>query len=704
MRSLEEIKVVKDFMIFINSFENVRDYANLSYQEQIYKYIQDNHKPAEYEGILLKHMRMFETETPFYCSLTTDRMVNIVMKLTEEEASEYTRKCNYSGAWYLKEDMTQLEDDLWVNDEYVINYERADDDNRYHKKSEMIYVDEDDIYIYSSEAKTNYKMAIDDGEWHHIDNLTRVFHFDSPYDCSPITRYVYSQDYLDHNYVIPEDKEFYVNRDVCVYICDCDDVVLDRDYLDEHYDFCNHCDEWYPRDGYEHGEWLDNYDEWVCEDCLTRHYVRCESCNSWIHDGDEYYDEDDEDEEHCLCSNCYNSGGPQRIDRNENLNAYVGGYHCNHGVWESYKLEEETNPPFYIGFELEVEPKRNSEYNATKAAKSALNHIHCILSHDGSLNQNGFEIVSQPQTYEYVMKEYDKYKECFDEIVKNGYVSHNSRNCGLHFHVTAPTQNRSRAVARLWLIIESFKEEFQKLSRRKGNFSYCEFLSDRSYDSDGKFKSIYKIAKVSEMEKEQTRYLTINDQNEKTVEIRLFKGTLNINTFFADLQLVNNLFTLAYDIERPITEIKFSDLIQGEYISQYCSENSIYTEKQIIDESEKYVETEKKMMRLVKNILDMTWRYIEESKDIQVKIINKKNVNSKEDPFQARNDVQRMNNRISYAVEYYCSMLRMYRANNIPRIINIFGDMGLYLDGMDSEEKTKIRKKMNKVKEYYNQL
>jgi hypothetical protein len=100
----------------------------------------------------------------------------------------------------------------------------------------------------------------------------------------------------------------------------------------------------------------------------------------------------------------------------------------------------------------------------------------------------------------------------------------------------------------------------------------------------------------------------------------------------------------------------------------------------------------------------MTWRYIEESKDIQVKIINKKNVNSKEDPFQARNDVQRMNNRISYAVEYYCTMLRMYRANNIPRIINIFGDMGLYLDGMDSEEKTKIRKKMNKVKEYYNQL
>jgi hypothetical protein len=50
-----------------------------------------------------------------------------------------------------------------------------------------------------------------------------------------------------------------------------------------------------------------------------------------------------------------------------------------------------------------------------------------------------------------------------------------------------------------------------------------------------------------------TRYLALNLQNYYTVEFRLFKGTLNFNTFISSLQFVMEISKFAK--ETPLKEI-----------------------------------------------------------------------------------------------------------------------------------------------------
>lgn len=711
MRTLDELRIVKDFLIEINKFENVREYSTLEPEAKIEKYL-INIVPyelhEEYRNAL-KYYKDNIRDMHFVCTITVGLMSNLIMYLTEEEASEYTRKCAFSDSWYLKEDMTELEENKWVHNEYVNRFVVPLDDTHYHLIMNCTEVSNG--YVYSTEYRNeHYKLAYDTGIWELNEDVTEVRYAEDWWSNNePEIRYIKSQEYLNDNYVIPEDQEYYVNRDECIYIESTDNYVFDREYLDDNYNYCDECNLYYPQDTGA-GEWLERYDRWVCNDCLEENYsICCDECGERIRNGDEYYVEDEEGDEETLCPDCYRQFNSRREDSG-NVSELIGGYHHNHGVWKEYKLDDEVdteaNPLTKYGYELEVEPGRTGKYNVTKAAKAALENINCILSHDGSLNTDGFEIVSQPQSYNYVMSKFDTYNETFKKIIEAGYVSHNSTHCGLHFHVTAPKQNRDTIVARLWLIIESYKEEFAKLSRRKGDFSWCQFLSDRRYygNNDNTMKSVYKIAKVSKEAKDDTRYLVINDRNENTIEIRLFRGTLNALTFYADFQLVHNLFRLAYDLTKPLTEITFKDLIEGEFIERYCRDNDIWTEKEIVDESDKYLEVEKKIINLTKNVLDITWRYIEELKSEQNKIIDKKSIN-KVQSYESSDKTSTIIKRLNSATQYYISLLNSYRETNVSSIMHRIGDILPSLQNSGRAETCEIiRKKIKKIEEYSKQI
>ena len=709
MRTLGELRIVKDFLIEINKFENVREYSTLSNEAKIEKYL-ENVVPSnlyeEFKSALVYYQNNVR-DMHFACTITVGLMSNLIMYLTEEEASEYTERCIFTGKWYLREDMVELEEDKWVHAKYKELFVVPLDDTHYHLVHTLTQVSNG--YVLNTDYRDeHYKFAYDTNTWELNEDVTEVRYAEDWWNNNePETRYIRNQDYLDDNYVIPEDQEYYINRDVCIYIESTDNYVFDRNYLDDNYNYCDECNEYYPQDTGA-GEWLEGYDRWVCNDCLEDNYsLCCDECGERIRNGDEYYVENDEGDEETLCPDCYRRFNSRREDSGS-VSDLIGGYHYNHGVWKEYKLDDEVdteeNPLTKYGYELEVEPGRTGKYNVTKAAKAALDNMNCILSHDGSLNTDGFEIVSQPQSYNYVMSKFDTYNETFKKIVEAGYVSHNSTHCGLHFHVTAPKQNRDTIVARLWLIIESFKEEFAKLSRRRGDFSWCQFLSDRSYGNSKNMKSVYKIAKVSKEAKDDTRYLVINDRNENTIEIRLFRGTLNALTFFADFQLVHNLFKVAYDLSKPLTEITFKDLIQGEFIERYCKDNDIWTEKEIVDESDKYIEIEKKVINLTKNILDITWRYIEELKVEEISIIDKKNINKEKD-YESSDKVYKITKRLQNVTQYYISLLSDYRNKNIRNIMYRVDDITPTLQSHGKIEIYEVvKKKIKKMKEYVKEI
>jgi hypothetical protein len=58
------------------------------------------------------------------------------------------------------------------------------------------------------------------------------------------------------------------------------------------------------------------------------------------------------------------------------------------------------------------------------------------------------------------------------------------------------------------------------------------------------------------------RYVALNFRNSETIEFRLFRGTLNIETFYATLQFVWNLCNLAANLTIPeALDINIQDIL-----------------------------------------------------------------------------------------------------------------------------------------------
>ena len=132
--------------------------------------------------------------------------------------------------------------------------------------------------------------------------------------------------------------------------------------------------------------------------------------------------------------------------------------------------------------------------------------------------------------------------------------------------------------------METYKEEIITLSRRKRSEidSWCNFLSDKRYGTDEKtLKSLDYIKKNKET---SNRYMALNLTNRKTIEFRIFKGTLNYETFMADFEFVYNLTTLASDLSLPIEELTWEKVVSmGKFLPQYVNEHNLHTDKPIID-------------------------------------------------------------------------------------------------------------------------
>lgn len=227
------------------------------------------------------------------------------------------------------------------------------------------------------------------------------------------------------------------------------------------------------------------------------------------------------------------------------------------------------------------------------------------------MSDNGFEIISHPQSFNYIMSHFENYKRAFDKLRELDYISHDSGRCGLHFHVTAPKENRDEIINRLWIILETYQEQVKKLSRRD-SYSYCHLLSENEHSSNVNKGVFYYVNKAK---KGDSRYLALNVTKGATLELRIFRGSLKTDTFFAALEFTKNLFALAYDTTKSIFEITWSDLIKGDFIEMYCHTNGILTDKKIVNDSLKYIEFEnksiKKMMSLYRKLYKLTSKHLE---------------------------------------------------------------------------------------------
>lgn len=350
--------------------------------------------------------------------------------------------------------------------------------------------------------------------------------------------------------VIPKSSANFVNSgfDDEGYVCD--------DCLFQGYFQCTHCDDYFAN----HYLWAEDSEYVICKHCSDFYYL-CASCNEIIsQDNSNYHDGN------YYCNGCYE-------DICDDLSTYVYDYY--------YKPEPEflgnSNDGLYIGVELEAD-KGNA---LDAAAKISKNYNDVYLKHDGSIS-TGFEIVSHPATLDYHLLDLG-WADIMNICLDNNMRSHDTSTCGLHCHVSrdffGETQDEQDLhIAKLILLIDRFWDScIVPFSRR--NYDNLNRWAAKPnleiLDSDTDEEILDKVKKT----KHYGRYQAINLQNECTVEFRIFRGTLKLNTFIATLQFVDYICRFAKKIRLSgICTADWGDLFIGtDYpeLEEYLNEKNL---------------------------------------------------------------------------------------------------------------------------------
>ena len=357
-----------------------------------------------------------------------------------------------------------------------------------------------------------------------------------------------------------------------VRVCDCCGAVIeDDDYylvgddilcqscVDDECGRCDCCEELiYTSDAYT------DEDNFLCQACFEDHYTRCDCCDRIIRTSDAYYTDDA-----CYCYDCY-----------EKKHSHIHSY--------NYK----PDPIFYgqgkrfLGVELEVDCGGHDEENAERLLDLVNDPDELIyIKSDGSID-DGFEIVTEPMTLDYHMNQFP-WDELCSEAIHMGYRSHQTSTCGLHVHVSRnglgeSYEEQEEVISRILFFVEAHWNELLKFSRRS-EYSMNRWAARHGYEHTP--KEILDKAKSS-----SNRYVAVNLCNYHTIEFRLFRGTLKLNTILATLQLVNRIC----DVAQNLTDQELQSLSWSEFVSnidhpeliQYLKERRLYVNETISQEDE----------------------------------------------------------------------------------------------------------------------
>lgn len=290
----------------------------------------------------------------------------------------------------------------------------------------------------------------------------------------------------------------------------------------------------------------------LCDDCYECHYTTCTECHTLTHTdemsefGYDLYCDSCYCDVICECDRCgqmyhsdgYCDGPHDEDDYDDDEYDGIHGY--------SYR----PAPLFYInlsnvairepartavtGFELETEAVNCDLYDGVRLAKEIFGDT-CYLKSDGSLS-NGFEIVSHPMTREYIQSVFP-----FDDVRRLatlGMRSAQTQTCGLHVHLNKGFfKGRETSFYRFLAMFHRNEEQWKRIAGRT-NSSYARWGEGEDQRIIDYTKGL-RATNFGYNNQNGNRYVAINIQNSKTVELRFFKGTLRPATLKARIEAVH---------------------------------------------------------------------------------------------------------------------------------------------------------------------
>lgn len=277
-------------------------------------------------------------------------------------------------------------------------------------------------------------------------------------------------------------------------------------YFDGCYFECNDCGS-LDKSSYSYNV---NDDYEVCDSCKDSYY--------W-NDDQGYYQEDywEEEEERSGYDN-------------------IGCYHSSkNSLGHIPSSFDDRKPRVLLGLELEMEC--NEDFDKDERAGYLLDHIgrykgsrYGLCEEDGSLDE-GFELVTSYTGLDVHKEHLQFFKHRFE-----GMASHNTSTCGLHIHICKSSMTTLHGAKMVFFINDTNNYRLIKaLARRDNSFAK---IKDKKADTTW-LKDAVRHQKLKHYQLKglnQDRYEALNFNNEKTIEFRLFKGSLKYETIMACLE------------------------------------------------------------------------------------------------------------------------------------------------------------------------
>lgn len=273
----------------------------------------------------------------------------------------------------------------------------------------------------------------------------------------------------------------------------------------------------------------------ICEHCYNEHYSRCCSCDCLVHESDMCSHDDD-----VYCQYCYDN-----IEEDEEYNDIHDYSYKPTPVFYTIEPTERYN-----GLEIEFDSEGNVDRSDVIEYLKGFNEHY--LKRDGSLTEEGIELVTHPMSLQYIREKYPLRDIC-EKIKECGYRSHDTNTCGLHVHISKKTfgyyndESREKVISRFVAIIDCIWPYMVKFSRRT-QISLNRWAKKYALLDNDNAEDVIKTVKDTN---QGDRYVCVNLQNTHTVEVRMFRGSLNHNTIMGTLELLDILVDISLSDVSP---------------------------------------------------------------------------------------------------------------------------------------------------------
>lgn len=338
-----------------------------------------------------------------------------------------------------------------------------------------------------------------------------------------------------------------------------------RYYLEEEYYLtqCDDCGGW-EISSHATGHY-DNEDDRICRECIYNNYVYVDRYDIYVHSDrtraaiDEYGNsitvhEDDDDF-------CWDDDLDEYVHHNYDQSVrLIGGYHTSKGSQRPQQSEWTKMKKRYLGVELEVEVKSD---NYTPLDKVKLLHgkinndefgKRVFFERDGSLS-NGFEIISQPMGLD---RHRDLWAWLKSQEMVRGLRSHNTTTCGLHVHVSKENLTKLQIAKIVAFVNAPDNEQLIRAVARRYAEGYCKI----------------KNKKIGQSASSEDRYEAVNITPRKTIEFRIFKGTLKYESVLAAIEFSNAMVEFCAEGRTSIQHLNADKFI--EFINTEIAEDTKY--------------------------------------------------------------------------------------------------------------------------------